>query len=295
MPFTEENGEAAIFSKFIEKELIPSIEKKYPVTNYRTLIGHSYGGLFTLYMLLNKPQLFANYLAIDPSLDWDQQKLLKEAELVLVTEQYENKSLFISLSGQLHMQDSKVTIDNVMQDTTDYTLFARSNIAFANIVKQNTQNKLSFNWKFYPQDLHGTIPYPSMMDGLIACFEWYQMENTDKINKFDTPKEVLYDIVKYRERKLQKHFKYSQPPYEEELLNMLGYMNMEMQQFEKAKMYFEFSLEYYPNSVNAYDSMSEYYEKQNDSASAIKFLSKAYDLSGDNHYKQRIELLKSKN
>ena len=41
-PFKQENGEAANFSKFIETELIPFIEKKYPVTNFRTLIGHSY-------------------------------------------------------------------------------------------------------------------------------------------------------------------------------------------------------------------------------------------------------------
>ncbi len=79
MPYNEENGEAENFSKFIEDELIPFIERKYPVTNYRTLIGHSYGGLFTIYMLTNKPNIFANYLAIDPSLDWDDQKPLKHA------------------------------------------------------------------------------------------------------------------------------------------------------------------------------------------------------------------------
>ena len=37
MPFNEKNGEADNFRKFIETELIPFIENKYPVTNYRTL------------------------------------------------------------------------------------------------------------------------------------------------------------------------------------------------------------------------------------------------------------------
>ena len=41
-PFNHENGEAVNFSKFIETELIPFVENKYPVTNFRTLIGHSY-------------------------------------------------------------------------------------------------------------------------------------------------------------------------------------------------------------------------------------------------------------
>ena len=80
MPFEQENGKAANFSKFIETELIPFVEHKYPVTNFRSLIGHSYGGLFTIYTLINHSHLFSNYLAIDPSLDWDSQKLLNEAK-----------------------------------------------------------------------------------------------------------------------------------------------------------------------------------------------------------------------
>ena len=200
----------------------------------------------------------------------------------------------MSLSGQLHMQNSQITIDNVMQDTTDFTLFARSNIAFSNMVKQNPKNGLTFEWKFYPKDIHGTIPFPSIMDGLISLFEWYQMENTDKINSFDTPKEELFSIIKYREKKLKEHFGYSVPPYPEELLNMSGYMNMDMQQPEKAKMYFELAIEFYPESANAYDSMADYYEAQGDSTNAIKYVTKAFELSDNDFYKNRIERLKVK-
>lgn len=295
MPFNEYNGEADNFMKFIEEELIPFIENKYPVTRFRTLIGHSYGGLFTIFSLMNYPQVFNNYLAIDPSLDWDDQKLLKEAEVQLATQNYEGKSLFMSLSGQLHMQDYNITIENVMQDTSDYTIFARSNIAFSNVVRQNAKNGLSFNWKFYSRDLHGTIPFPSIMDGLISLFEWYQWENTDKFNSPDTPKEELLSIIKYREKKLKDHFGYSVSPYPEEILNMSGYMNMDMQQPEKAKMYFELAIEYYPESANAYDSMAEYYETQNDNDNALKFVTKAYEISGNDYFKNRIEKFKEKN
>jgi predicted alpha/beta superfamily hydrolase len=294
MPFNEENGAAENFSQFIEKELIPYIEENYAVSNFRTLIGHSYGGLFTIYTLLKHPHLFANYLAIDPSLDWDNQKLLNKAEEVLSTQKYENKSLFMSLSGQLHMQNSTITIDNVMQDTTYFTLFARSNITFSKLVRQNAKNGLSFDWRFYPNDIHGTIPFPSISDGLISLFEWYQMENTDKINSFDTSKEELLNIIKHREQKLKDHFGYSEPPYPEELLNMSGYMNMDMQQTEKAKMYFELSIEYYPESANASDSMADYYEAQGDFTNAIKYVNKAFALSGNESYKNRIEELKEK-
>lgn len=294
MAFNEETGGAKGFLDFIGKELIPFIEAKFPVTNYRTLIGHSYGGLFTIYTFLNEPDLFANYLAIDPSLDWNGQEILAKAQSKLSTDSYSEKSLFVSLSGQLHMQNSKITIDNVMQDKSDYTLFARSNIGLRDIVNKNERSGLDFNWKYYPNDIHGTVTFPSLMDGLVTMFRWYQMENTDKINSFDTPKNELYDIVKYREKKLKEHFGYMEPPYPEELLNMSGYMSMDMDQLEKAKMYFEFALEYYPQSANVYDSYADYYEAQGDVLTAIKYVQKAAELSNNEYYKNRIQELKNK-
>jgi hypothetical protein len=292
MPFTEVNGQSANFLNFIKEELIPFVEKKYPVTNYRTLIGHSYGGLFAISTLVNNPQLFANYLAIDPSLDWDNQIILNQSKAVFAKNSFKGKSLFMSLGGQLHMQNSKITLENVMQDSTDFTVFGRSNIEFSNLVKQNNKNGLTYEWKFYPKDLHGTIAFPSIMDGLISIFEWYQMEDTDKINSFDTQKEELFRIIKNREKKLQTHFGYSEPPYPEELLNMSGYMNMDMEQLEKAKMYFELAIEYYPQSANAYDSMSEFYERINDFDNALAYAIKAYEKNPNEYYKQRMETLK---
>jgi len=295
MPFNEENGEAENFIKFIETELIPFIEKKYPVTNFRTLIGHSYGGLFSIYTLINHSYLFSNYLIIDPSLDWDDQKLLKEAKEKLSSQNYKGKSLFMSLSGQLHMQNQKVTIENVMQDTSDFTVFSRSNIAFSNMVEQNKNIELAFGWKFYTKDLHGTIPFPSIMDGLIFGFEWYQMENTDKFNSPSTSKEELFNIINYRANKLKSYFGYSTPPYPQDLLNALGYMSLDMEQVEKSKMFFEFAIEFYPSSANTYDSMAEYYERNNDYKNALKFMIKAFEISGEDYYKQRVKELKEKN
>jgi len=69
--YNEQNGKAANFLKFIEEELLPYVERKYPFTTYRTLIGHSDAGLFSIYSLINHPNLFANYLSIYPSLDWN--------------------------------------------------------------------------------------------------------------------------------------------------------------------------------------------------------------------------------
>lgn len=292
MPFKAESGGADNFLKFIGKELIPYLEENYPLTNYRTIVGHSYGGLFTVYSFLEQPDLFANYLVIDPSLDWDDQKLLKKAEKLLAERKHQNKSLFVSMSGQLHMQDASITIENVMEDETDYTIFPRSILAFSKMLEAAEGKGLVVDWKYYPKDLHGTLQFPSVYDGLLSIFEWYQMENTDKINSFDTPQEELKAIVDHRATKLKKHFGYVEAPYPEDLLNMSAYMNMEMGQLDKAEMYFKFAIKYYPNSSNVYDSMADYYIQQKDYKKGLKYLKKAFKISGDQAYEERIEALK---
>jgi len=292
MPASEKNGEAENFTQFIEKELIPYVEKNYPVTTYRTLIGHSYGGLFTMYTLMYHSELFENYVAIDPSLDWDNQKVLKDSKALLAKKDFNSKALFMSLSGHLHPENASITIDNVMDDTSDFTLFSRSNLMMSKEIKKNSKNGLSYNWKFYPNDLHGTIVLPSLMDGLISIFDWYQTKNFDRINSPETSTSELRQIISDRAEKLEKHFGYPEPPFPEEILNVLGYMSMDREQVEKAKMYFDFAINFYPESANAYDSMADFYERQQDKKNALKFVTKAFELSGSEYHKKRMEELK---
>ncbi len=259
--YNQETGGAENFTLFIEKELIPHIEANYPATSYRTLIGHSYAGLFTINMLINHPWIFDNYLAIDPSLDWDDQKLLKQSKELLSTGDYKGKSLFMSLGGQLHMQNSDITIENVMQDSSEYTLFARSNIEFSNSVNENIQNGLNYQWKFYEQDIHGTISLPSILDGLVFLFNWYPIAYTDKFNSPETPTDELVQIIRNREKKLKDHFGYFVPPFDEELLIMLGYMNLDWGNTQKSLAFFKLALEYYPNSAEALQKTEELKEK----------------------------------
>jgi hypothetical protein len=290
-----ETGGAETFTKFMEKELIPYIDSKYPTMNYRTLIGHSYAGLFTINMLVNHKHLFQNYIAIDPSLDWDDQKLLKQAKQKLSTESYEGKSLFVSLAAeQLHMWNEEINMENIMDDASEFTLFARSIIEFSNYTKSQKQNGLNFSWKVYNEDLHGTVPLPSIRDGLIFLFEWYQFKSPQKYNNPETSIEELVSLLKVQEQIYTEHFGVPTAPMIDEMLNGYGYMNMQMGQPEKAFMFFEMNIKYNPTSANAYDSMAEYFESQNDKENALKYLNKAYELSGDDHYKERIEALNKK-
>ncbi len=279
------------FNSFLEKELIPYIERKYPVTDYRTLIGHSLGGYFAINTLINDTDLFDNYLAIDPSLDRNNQELIIESKEAFSSRSFKGKSLFISLGGQLHMQDYEITIDNVMNDSSEATLFARSNIEFFRTAEAFPQNGLNIMWKYYPHDIHGTVPLPSVMDGLIFLFTWYQMEDTDKFNNPETPVEELLHVIRNREKKLEAHFGYKVPPYDEELFIMLGYMSLDMDLPERSLAFFLLGIEYYPSSANAYDSLADYYLAQNDNENALKYVLKAFELSGSDYHKERMEKL----
>jgi predicted alpha/beta superfamily hydrolase len=63
-----ESGHAREFLDVLERQIIPYVESHYRVdASYRALGGSSLGGLFALYVLFTKPELFAAYIAPSPA------------------------------------------------------------------------------------------------------------------------------------------------------------------------------------------------------------------------------------
>jgi len=288
-----ESGGAEQFTAFIETELMPYIESTFQISSYRTLIGHSYAGLFTINMLINHSHLFTNYIAIDPTIEWDNQKILVQAKEVLKTKDFKTKGLFVALAAeQLNMQDPTITIDNLMEDTSEFSLFARSIVEFSQYASSQKQNNLNFIWKVYPEDLHGTVPLPAMRDGLVSLFQWYQFKDPQKYNNPNTSVNELREMLTLQENIYTKNFGYKSPPMIEELFNAYGYMNLQMEQSEKAHLFFSMAIKYYPNSANSYDGMADYYLSQNNNLKAAECLTKAYELSGNAYHKEKRDALK---
>lgn len=158
---TTGGGEA--FVSFLEKEVLPHIEKKYPVSSNRTLIGHSMGGLMVIYILLKHTALFDNYVAIDPALWWDNHKLLNEGASILGNQQFGNKRLFLAIANETEV---KMMANQVKKDTSSKTALIRPSFLLADIVEKNRQNKLNFQWKFYQDEHHMTVNTPATHDAL---------------------------------------------------------------------------------------------------------------------------------
>ncbi|MDR3712742.1 MAG: alpha/beta hydrolase-fold protein [Puia sp.] len=90
------SGGADKFLGFIKDELIPYINKTYPSNGDNTIWGHSLSGLFVVYALLNEPATFKSYIAVDPSLWWDNSYVPKMAAARLPGLTGQHATLFIS-------------------------------------------------------------------------------------------------------------------------------------------------------------------------------------------------------
>lgn len=71
-------GGADGFRRFLVDELRPVIESRFPLDSARhTLLGFSYGGLFTLDTVLKEPDSFQRYWAASPSVWFSQAQILR--------------------------------------------------------------------------------------------------------------------------------------------------------------------------------------------------------------------------
>lgn len=68
---TPGSGEADKFLSFLEKQLIPEIDKRFRTNGSKLIYGHSTAALFGLYTLFQRPGLFDGYIITSPSVDED--------------------------------------------------------------------------------------------------------------------------------------------------------------------------------------------------------------------------------
>jgi len=144
------SGDSIQYSSGVEDELIPHIEKTYPASSYRTFVGHSFGGLSVINALTNRQNLFDNYVAIDPSLWWDNQSYLKVADSILSVNKFDRKALYLGVANTM---DAGMTIKEVKNDTLNkYSSHIRSILKFVDSRDAQNDNNLLFEWKYYNND-----------------------------------------------------------------------------------------------------------------------------------------------
>ncbi len=94
-------GGSAAFRRFIRDELMPEVRSRYRTTGESAVVGESLAGLFVVETLLKEPDLFDTYIAFDPSLWWNDRKLLGEAGRRLAARPALRKTLYFAASGDM--------------------------------------------------------------------------------------------------------------------------------------------------------------------------------------------------
>ncbi len=226
-------GGADKFLKFIETELIPKIESAYRTQPYRVFAGHSFGGLFAIHAFLARPDAFNAYIAVSPSMQWDDQLMVRRGEEFFKDRKELNKTLFFTLADE--KGEMRAGFDR-----------------FKVILAKNKPKGFEWDSMLMEDEDHGTVVLRSHYHGLRKIFEGWQVAP-------DVARRGA-DGVEEHYKKLSARFGFTVLP-PEALMNNLGYALMGDGKMDEALKVFKSNVERYPNSANVYDSLAECYEK----------------------------------
>ncbi len=253
------SGGADNFLKFFETELIPEIEKQYRTQPYRIFAGHSLGGLFAIHAMITKPALFNSYIAVSPSLQWDNAEELKRAEDYLKNQKELKVTLFTSIGNET----------DGISDCFD---------RFKEVLSKT--NIKDFEWqaeRFADED-HGSVVLRSHYFGLRKVYDGWQGPR-------DLKSGAVLGGLKGAEahyKRLSDRFGYT-IPVPESLINQIGYQFLFDGKPEEAIAAFKANIERYPDSANVYDSLAEAYERGGRMDLAEPLYEKAKTLGEQNH------------
>lgn len=262
------------FTDFLTSELIPYIDKNYHTAPYRLLMGHSLGGLTAIDILSKSPELFNAYIAIDPSMWFDNEKFLKNTIAQFPRQNMNGRKLFI---GTANTMPVGMTITQLKNDNSPETQHIRSIFRFDEFLKTNT-NGLNYANKFYEAEGHNTVPLLTEYDGLRFIFDYYHFAATEK--DFADSTSLIASKLKthYVNVSEKMGYKNSAP---ETLINYIAYEALWKKQYNKAEALFKLNIEWYPESYNAYDSYADYFLAKGDTANAISNYKKALQINNN--------------
>lgn len=281
------SGGGSNFLLFIEKELIPHIDSVYPTAPYRLFSGHSLGGLTVINTLLTNPRLFNAYIAIDPSLWWNNEQLVTQSKKFFSSQKLNGISLFVGRSNNMPPGMDTLT---ALKDTTEFTQLYRAVTRFIAILNQKNNSGLRWDTKFYPEEVHGTVELNGEYDALKFLFNYYQFNTSVfEIN----PNMNIDSALAAHFKKISQEMGYTVHP-SESLVNDLGHTCMSSKKWDKAEAFFKLNIKNYPLDANCYDSMGDFYSSTGNIKKAIENYEKALTLGNDMGTKRKLEDLKKK-
>ena len=129
------------FRAFITQELIPIINHQYRTATKKGIIGESLAGLFVMETCLQHPETFDFYIAIDPSIWWNDHYLVKNADTLLAS--FPDKEIKLWFAGS-------------MLEKHKYSISQYTN-KLAKILENKAPKKLAWKYTYELKEKHHTI------------------------------------------------------------------------------------------------------------------------------------------
>lgn len=143
-------GGSAKFRAFIRGELMPAIKARYRTTDETAVVGESLAGLFVVETFAVEPGMFDTYIAFDPSLWWNDGKLVSGAALLLESG--------LNTKGTLYLATSA---DGDRADATK---------RFADVLRRHAPAGLTWHHEPMPGETHATIYHPAALKAFRSLF-----------------------------------------------------------------------------------------------------------------------------
>lgn len=151
-------GHAEEFLDFIDNEVKPFINKTYNVNKYnQTLAGHSFGGLFGLYVLFNHSDSFNRYVIASPSPWWDDAVIFEFEEKYAKAHTNLDKKVFISVGSREFASGPQGMIENTSQ--------------MIEKIRSRNYPDLELRFKIFEDETHESVVGISIQKGIEAVFQ----------------------------------------------------------------------------------------------------------------------------
>ncbi|HEY0681504.1 MAG TPA: alpha/beta hydrolase-fold protein [Steroidobacter sp.] len=234
-------GGAHRFLSFIADELLPEVDRNYRTRPTRILIGHSFGGLFAVYTLLHRPELFKAYIAVSPSLWWDNQALAKQADRFVI----EHKDLQTAV--YMTMGNEGGAMLGGAQKVAGSLASARG---------------IGVNFQHWPDESHGSVVIRSVYEGMKWLNESYYIH--DPVQVYETSG---LEAFEKRFARISKYLGYEVKVPERTLMHVQGYL-LEQKRPQEAIQVLQRVIELYPKSSGPHYELGRAYMGMNDTQRA---------------------------
>lgn len=214
--------------------------------------------------------------------------LLQQSRRLLKEQQFVHKTLFLGFANTM---DPGMDTTQVRADTSGITLHIRSILKLKDNLQAAAANGLKWNYKYYPDDDHASMPLAAGYDALRYIFRNNRFpRNQPQHQYFDKTCSVaqLKTMITAHYQLVSNEMGYAVRP-SEALINQFAYIFLQQRDDDRARLFFELNIKYYPDSFNVYDGMGDYFMAINDKAEAISYFKRALKLKNSAEIQRKLD------